>query len=415
MCIFAANFLTFNCYHIFIVKNPPRIAFFPDSYLEVNGAAMTCRRLVEFAEKHNYPFLCVHAGEKTETSVSGSVTHLSLKRSPLSIPMDKDLKYDPFFNRHLKLVNRALDEFRPDVLHITGLNDVSIIAAWLGHRRQLPLLGSWHTNLHEFASRRLDKMFRFLPNAVRSCITKFAERKIFQGATLYYKIPKVVLAPNQELVNALGKGTNRQAFLMLRGVDAEIFSPVWRTVTDNVFRFGFVGRLRAEKNVRFLAELENKLLATDKTNFKFLIVGEGDEREWLEKNMLTAEFTGFLDGEQLSEAYANMDIFVFPSETDTFGNVIQEANCSGVPAIVTNHGGPKFIVQHGKTGFIAEQSEDFVKFSIEMLENSEKLAKMKNAARKFVIAHSWDAVFEKVYEAYDKTIEIAKAEGTPSA
>ena len=86
------------------MKNPPRIAFFPDSYLEVNGAAMTCRRLVEFAEKRDYPFLCVHAGDKTETSISGSVTHLSLKRSPLSIPMDKDLKYDPFFNRHLKLV-----------------------------------------------------------------------------------------------------------------------------------------------------------------------------------------------------------------------------------------------------------------------------------------------------------------------
>lgn len=371
---------------------------------------MTCRRLVKFAEKRGFPFLCVHAGEKTETSVSGSVTHLSLKRSPLSIPMDKDLKYDPVFNRHLKLVNRALEEFRPDVLHITGLNDVSIIAAILGNRRQLPLLGSWHTNLHEFASRRLDKMFRFLPNAARSSITKLAERKIFQGAVLYYKIPKVVLAPNQELIDALGKGTKRYASLMLRGVDAEVFSPRWRTVNDNIFRFGFVGRLRAEKNVRFLAELEKKLLAAGKTNFKFLIVGEGDEREWLEKNMPTAEFTGFLAGEQLSEAYANMDVFVFPSETDTFGNVIQEANCSGVPAIVTNHGGPKFIVQHQKTGYIAETNDDFVKFSIELLENPKKLEQMKKAAREFVIAHSWDTVFEKVYEAYDKTIEIAKAE-----
>ena len=371
---------------------------------------MTCRRLVSFAEKRDYPLLCVHAGEKTETSVSGSVTHLSLKRSPLSIPMDKDLKYDPFFNRHLKLVNRALEEFRPDVLHITGLNDVSIIAVLLGNKRQIPLLGSWHTTLHEFASRRLDKMFRFLPNSFRSSITKLAERKIFQGATLYYKIPKVVLAPNQELIDALCKGTKRYASLMLRGVDAEVFSPVWRTADDNVFRFGFVGRLRAEKNVRLLAELEKKLLAAGKTNFKFLIVGEGDEREWLEKNMRGAEFTGFLAGEQLSEAYANMDVFVFPSETDTFGNVIQEANCSGVPAIVTNHGGPKFIVQHGKTGYIAETIDDFAKFLLELMENSDKLEKMKKASREFVIAHSWDTVFEKVYEAYDKTIEIAKAE-----
>ena len=245
---------------------------------------------------------------------------------------------------------------------------------------------------------------------MRSSFTKFAEQKIFQGATFYYKIPKVVLAPNRELVEALGKGTKRTAFLMLRGVDADFFSPEQRTVSDGIFRFGFVGRLRAEKNVRLLAELEKKLLASGKTDFKFLIVGEGDERGWLEKNMRTAEFTGFLEGGQLSEAYANMDVFLFPSETDTFGNVIQEANCSGVPAIVTNQGGPKFIVQHGKTGFIAETGEDFLKFSIELMENPEKLKRMKIASREFVIAHSWDAVFEKIYEAYGKTIEIAREE-----
>ena len=74
---------------------------------------------------------------------------------------------------------------------------------------------------------------------------------------------------------------------MTRGVDTEMFSPEKRTVNDGVFRFGFVGRLRAEKNVRLLAELEKKLLEDGKTNFKFLIVGEGNEREWLEKNMKT--------------------------------------------------------------------------------------------------------------------------------
>ncbi len=86
-------------------------------------------------------------------------------------------------------------------------------------------------------------------------------------------------------------------------------------------RFGFVGRLRSEKNVRMLADLEKEFFKAGKTNFKFLIVGEGDERAFLEKNMQTAELTGFLEGEQLSEAYANMDVFVFPSETDAYGNV----------------------------------------------------------------------------------------------
>jgi glycosyltransferase involved in cell wall biosynthesis len=389
----------------------PRVAFFPDSYLEVNGAAMTCRRLTGFAKKRGYPFLCVYADEKTGKKQDGSVINLTLKRSPISIPMDEGLKYDPLFNRHLKCVEKALDEFKPDVLHLTGLNDVSIIAAILANKKQIPLLGSWHTNLHEFASRRLDKMFRFLPKGVRNPMTSFAEKKIFQGSVLYYKMPKVVLAPNQELVDELGKGSGRESFLMTRGVDSDYFSPAKRTVNDGIIRFGFVGRLRAEKNVRLLADLEKRLLELGKTNFKFLIVGEGNEREYLEKTMKHAEFTGFLAGEPLAEAYANMDIFVFPSETDAFGNVAQEANCSGVPAIVSNQGGPKFIIKEGETGFVAEKFEDFVKYSVDLLDNPEKLAKMKDASREYVVANSWDAVFDSVYDAYRKTLEIARERG----
>jgi glycosyltransferase involved in cell wall biosynthesis len=251
-------------------------------------------------------------------------------------------------------------------------------------------------------------MFRFLPKKTVNSMTGFAERKILDGAILYYKMPKVVLSPNQELVEILGKGTGRASHLMIRGVDTEKFSPKKRTVEDGVFRFGFVGRLRAEKNVRLLAELEKELLKKGKTNFKFLIIGEGNEREWLEKNLKNAEFTGFLNGEQLSAAYANMDVFVFPSETDAFGNVAQEANASGVPAIVTNQGGPKFIVRHNETGFIAEDVEDFVKFSLRLMEDPEKLSKMKKASREFALSRSWDSVFESVYEAYAEAVEIAK-------
>ena len=78
---------------------------------------MTCQRLVGFAEKSGYPFLVIHAGPKTETKISGSVTEISLKRTPFAIPMDETLAYDPFFNRHLKLVEKALDEFRPNVAY----------------------------------------------------------------------------------------------------------------------------------------------------------------------------------------------------------------------------------------------------------------------------------------------------------
>ncbi len=392
------------------MTKPLRVAFFPDSFLEVNGAAMTSQRLVGYAEKNGYPLLCVHAAKKTEIKQDGSVTFLTLKRSPVSLKLDEDLAYDPFFQRHATRVWREMVKFKPDVIHITGINDISIVGVYLGWKMQIPVLGSWHTNVHEFAAHRLAKMFGWLPAAIVSKITNFAERKILDGTTLFYKIPKVILAPNQELIDGLAKGTGRAAFLMLRGVDTETFSPSKRTVSNGVFRFGFVGRLRAEKNVRLLADLEKRLLAAGKTNFKFLVVGEGSERGFLEKNMNCVEITGFLEGERLSEAYANMDVFVFPSKTETFGNVVQEANSSGVPAIVTNQGGPKYIVRHNETGFVAENLDEFVKYALELMNNPEKLQEMKKRSREIARLRSWDAVFEKVYRAYDECYRIQREE-----
>ena len=397
-------------FEITTVNKPLRVAFFPDSFLEVNGAAMTSQRLVKYAEKNGYPFLCVHAGKETQLTRGESVSYLSLKRSPVSFKLDEDLAYDPLFQRHTTRVLREMVKFKPDVIHITGINDISIVGVYLGWKMQIPVLGSWHTNVHEFAAHRLAKMFGFLPANFVFRLTDFAERRILDGTKLFYKIPKVVMAPNQELIEMLAKGTGRKTLLMSRGVDTETFSPAKRTAADNVFRFGFVGRLRAEKNVRLLVDLEKKLLAAGQTNFKFLVVGEGDERGFLEKNMSRVEVTGFLEGERLAAAYANMDVFVFPSETETFGNVIQEANSSGVPAIVTNLGGPKYIVRHNETGFVAENFDDFVKYSLELMNDSRKLSEMKTKSRELALSRSWDAVFEKVYQGYDECRRIQREE-----
>lgn len=383
-----------------------RVAFFADSYLEVNGAAMTCQRLTGYAKRKGYPFLCIFAGPKTHLAQDGSITNLSLKRSPVSFTLDQDLAYDPLFQRHTNRVLRQLLEFQPDVIHITGLNDVSIIGAYLAWKLQIPLVGSWHTNIHEFAAHRLAKLLSFLPKGAVGRIAGFAERKILDGAVLYYKMPKVVLSPNQELVDLLGNGTKRISLMMTRGVDAGKFSPSKRTVSDGVFRLGFVGRLRAEKSVRLLVDIERRLLEAGRNNFKFLVVGEGTEREFLEKNLIHAEFTGFLDGELLSEAYANMDVFVFPSETDAFGNVTQEAFASGVPAIVTDQGGPKFIVTPNETGFVAKNLEEFVKYTTLLMDEPERLSKMKILARERAMSRSWDAVFEGVYDAYQTAYEM---------
>jgi glycosyltransferase involved in cell wall biosynthesis len=377
-----------------------RVAYFPDSFLEVDGVAMTSNKLVKFAREHDYPFLVVHAGPKTMTKTDGSVQFQVLKRSPLSIPLDHSLRFDPFFQRHIGKVKKALLDFKPDVIHITGPNDVSIIGALLAWKMDIALVGSWHTNIHEYAPMRLEKKLGFLSARNRKSFLGYLERQILRGAKLYYKMPQVLLAPNQELMDMLVEGTTRKAKLMIRGVDTERFHPSKRTVDDGNLRFGFVGRLRAEKNVRMLVELERRLLAAGKTNFRFLIVGEGDERKYLEREMKTAELTGYLDGEELAAAYANMDVFVFPSETDAYGNVPQEAMASGAPAIVTDKGGPKHFVTDGINGFVASNIDEFTNYCIQFIDDPDLLARMKTSSREFALTRSWDSVFTIVYEAY---------------
>ena len=118
---------------------------------------------------------------------------------------------------------------------------------------------------------------------------------------------------------------------------------------------------RRKKRVRVLRDVEQALLGAGQRNFRFLIVGDGHERAWLRANLRHAEFTGVLRGEALARAYANMDVFAFPSHTDTFGNVVLEAMASGVPPVVTSSGGPKYLVTTGWTGFVAWDDESFLR------------------------------------------------------
>jgi phosphatidylinositol alpha 1,6-mannosyltransferase len=231
-------------------------------------------------------------------------------------------------------------------------------------------------------------------------VVDFSEANILNMVLAFYKLGDVLYAPNDELVAMLAERAKKPVFLMKRGIDTQLFNPARRTVSDGVLRLGFVGRLTPEKSVQFLREVEMKLQAAGVPPFRFLIVGDGSERAWLKENLTAADLPGIQRGEELAASYANMDVFVFPSRTDTFGNVVLEAFASGVPAVVTDTGGPKFIVQQGRTGFGAATDAEFVERTAQLLRDAALRREMGDAARAYAGAESWDAVFEKVYEGY---------------
>jgi glycosyltransferase involved in cell wall biosynthesis len=381
----------------------PRVAYFPDSFHEVNGVAHTSRHFEAFARRQNLPFLCVRAGDRTEAILEdGNVWTLELPRGFLSFALEKDLRFDPAFLRHIPLIGEVLERFQPDLIHITGPSEVGMLGAGLAGYLGIPLAASWHTNVHEYAARRSEWFLRLLPKRQSLATGQKIEDLAMAAAAKFYSAAGVLFAPNPELCELLEKSTGRPCHLMPRGVDAELFNPSKRN-RDSADRdqvLGFVGRLSVEKNVAQLVEVQEELERLGHHSFRFLIVGHGAEEAWLKERLPRARFAGVLRGEELAAAYASMDLFVFPSHTDTFGNVVLEALASGVPAIVTPDGGPKTIVRDGVTGRIV-QDEEFAAAVSGILSSPVQHEEMRLAAREYALTMSWDAVFEGVYEVYE--------------
>jgi phosphatidylinositol alpha 1,6-mannosyltransferase len=375
----------------------PRVALLADSFHEVNGAARTCRELDAFARRRSYPFFSIRYGPRLSLDEQGTAWTLELRRSRFSIQVDPDLYFDPLFLRERELILEKLRRFQPDVIHIISPGDLGILGAIAADQSGVPLVVSWHTNIHEFIGRRVEKLLSPIKGQRAA---SWMERFVLNRTVWFYGRGDVLLAPNQELVDLLRARTGKPVFMMARGVDTDFFSPSRRTRQNGPFTIGYVGRLMPEKNVRLLARIEADLLAAGRSNFEFLVVGGGDEKDWLQSNLSHIQLPGVLGGEQLGQAYANMDVFAFPSHTDTFGNVIQEAMASGVPAIVTSSGGPKFLVRHGETGFVTNNAEDFSKYVQRLMDDPGLLERMKRAAREETVSRSWDHVFESVYGAY---------------
>jgi phosphatidylinositol alpha 1,6-mannosyltransferase len=378
----------------------PRVAFFTDSFHEVNGVALTSREFARFAREREYPFFSMHPGPETRTWREGVFETFEIRRGALSFGLENDLAFDLMFFRHRDRLARALADFQPDLLHITGPGHPGMLGAILAYRLGVPLVASWHTNVHEFGARRLQKLLHRFPAKLRRGAAAFAERKSLDLTMRFYKLARMLFAPNPELVAMLEQRTGRPAHLMRRGIDTTLFSPVRRDRVDREFVVGYVGRLSAEKNVRMLADLEDALIAAGVREYRFLVVGDGGERSWLAGHLKRAELPGILRGEPLARAYANMDGFVFPSETDTFGNVVLEAMSSGLVPIVSRSGGPKYLVRDGETGYLAVGLAEFLGAVLELRAKPELRRRMAEAARAAASAHSWQVVFDDVYRQY---------------
>jgi len=369
-----------------------RVALVASSYNYIrDGVALTLNRLVAYLERQGVEVLVFAPVGKT----AALEHHGTLVPVP-SLALPPRPEYRIAFPLPRRAVER-LREFRPHLLHLALAPDPLGYSALKAARKlNIPLVASCHT--------RFESYLKHYPYALGLTGLLKAYLRHAYGAA------REVYVPSQSMIDALlADGLKNNFRLWPRGVDTHLFQPgkrsaAWRArygIGPDEFVVAFVSRLVREKELDTLAAALQRLEALG-VAYRALIVGQGPERGWLEKQLPLAVFTGFLEGEALAEAYASSDVFLFPSETETFGNVTLEAMASGLPCVCADATGSRSLVLHGVTGYLAQprNAAAFAERIAALAADRALRARLGEAARGRSLKFDWDESMARILGYY---------------
>lgn len=377
---------------------PLRVALITSSYNYIqDGVALTLNRLVAYLESRGVEVLVfAPVGASPAFEHNGEVVAVPSLRAPLR----------PEYRLALGLTRRPRERllaFRPDILHIAVPDLLGHQAQRLALKMGWPVVASYHT--------RYETYLKYYGLAwLRGPLTGRL------GA--FYAACREVYAPSPSMAEVLvAQGAGGNVRLWPRGIDTVRFHPrkrngSWRAahgIGGAEVVVAYVGRLVKEKGVSEVAEVFERLRAAGIAH-RGLIVGDGPERENLERRIPEAVFTGFLGGEALASAYACADIFLFPSDTETFGAVTLEAMASGLPAVCADATGSRSLVEAGVTGFLVEpgDGEAFYQPVAALARDPALRAKMGAAARERSLLFSWEEAMGGLLGRYEAVLGLAK-------
>ena len=294
-----------------------------------------------------------------------------------------------------------LDEFKPDIIHINSPCPLGYAAVKYGMKNNVPVVATYHTHFPSYA-----KYYK----------VKALESYGWSYFRNLYNKCKTVYVPSLPVLNELKEHGFETVEFLPHGVDTKIFSPVkkseqWKKNLgiENKFALLFAGRLVWEKDVMTLAETY-KIISSQRNDIKFILAGDGPAKEELKTLMPDAIFLGQQSVNDLSVSFASADIFVFPSTTETFGNVTIEAMASRLPPICVREGGAYGIIQNGTTGLIAEprNPEDLTSKINFLIDNPASRIRISNAAFNFAQTQSWEQNFQRLFDSYSRIINNFK-------
>ena len=381
-----------SLYHSFFNKNAPnsqKIAYFTDTYFEVNGVSRTNQDLRKFAQEKNLDL---------EVIISRKLFSLEEKLKNIApifempLPVYPEIKLG--FPDPLELVDYCCQN---NITHIHAATpgSMGLFGMFAAKTLRLPFTIAHHTDLVQYAG-------IYSEESLQGTLRKYL-------SWLYGQANKV-LVPSEFTKREVIENFNTvpdDILVFHRGVDLRQFNPGFRDEDCFGKYKGFsgrpvvlyVGRVAKEKGLDIFCEVA-KLVKERYSNLTFVVVGDGPYREELERKWgHIVIFTGMKSGNDLSAAYASSDIFLFPSPTETFGMVVLEAQASGIPAIVSKEGAAKENIKEGETGFSCVQEiRAFYKCLVSLLKDKEKLCNMKKASREAVLSRPLEGGLREMIE-----------------
>jgi phosphatidylinositol alpha 1,6-mannosyltransferase len=359
---------------------PLRVALVTSSYNFIaDGVALTLNRLVGYLQSRGVEVLVFAPVSKTPAFAhQGEI--VAVPSAPFPLRSEYRLAFGlPRAQRE------RLRAFDPDIVHIA-------VPDWLGHQALRfaielgrPVVASYHT--------RYETYFKYYGlDVLRGPAARVIAR--------FYAACREVYVPSPSMAEVLGREIGADKIhLWQRGVDTERFNPAkrsdaWRAgvgLRPDEIAVTFVSRLVREKRVGAVVEVLNRLSAAGIPH-RGLFVGEGPERGALRNAAPDAVFTGHLGGGDLAIAYASSDIFLFPSDTETFGSVTLEGMASGLPTICADATGSRSLVEPGVTGYLVGPGDDigFFERVRDLALNPQRRSAMGQAARERSLRFSWD-------------------------
>lgn len=400
-----------------------KIAIFTETFLpQVNGVVRTIEKIVKHLEKkgHQVKLFAIGEGEdhysqspvirlagvpfsfykelyivKPEDKLLGKLTEFDLSQTPIAalqalIP-----------SKH-SVVEKELEDFQPDLIHLATPVTLGAIGIYYVEKLKLPCLSTFHTDLASYAP-----MYQ----------VPYMEEFVNAATKMIYSRTDRILVPSRSSQKQLRKLGLKNIGIFGRGVDYKLFDP-HKSNKNILENYGldpkkktitYVGRLADEKSLPDLIT-SFKDLKQKHNDIQLLIIGDGPSKDNLLESLKEEQgyaFTGLKKGEELAELFASGDIFAFPSRTETFGQVVQEAMASGLPVVGYNSPGVRDLIQDTFNGYLVDDQEGFTE-AIAKLLDTKTLDKLSQNAREFAKTRSWECILDGLIDEYQKLIDVNK-------